>query len=806
MKTDARCRVFLLLLCLTIFRIQSQEYALSFTIVDEKSAIAVENANILISPCNCGGVSDKDGKFSITLPQDNYRAVITYVGFQNEVVTLVLDRDTDLVIRLSEREERLSEVIVSAKKANAMVTSPQMGVLQLESQELKKIPTALGELDVLRSLTLLPGVNNTGEVSNGLSVRGGSLDQNLVLYDYAPIFNPTHLFGLFSIFTPDVISEIALYRANIPARYGGRITSVLDIKVTNPYLDTLKLSGGIGLVSSRLNIEAPLIKDKLMVIAGVRAGFTDFLLPIFSERLKNTKARFNDGTVKLLYLPTAKDQITFTGFFSNDFYQLDLISRIENIEAENNQYDFRNLNGTLSWLHSFDENTALRNILVSGIYNADNIFPEIDTSNEIEFRSRIKHSSFISEFSKFVNDRFDYYLGTQINRYKIEPGTLDPGSATSISPVTLDPETSYEFSGYANLNWQPLDFLTLSTGLRYTYYLLEGPYVSNTYDDITGDILSTRLFEKGETAATYNGWEPRLGASILLNETTSLKLSYARLNQYLQNIYNSTTPLPTSRWKTADPNIVPQTSDAFGLGIYSSLKENTIEASLEGYYRTSENNLTYRPGADFFLEQFVDREVVQGPGRAYGVEFSLKKTNGPVNGWLNYSWSRSQLRTESEALSGRINNNQWFNSDFDRPHTFNSTVNFEADEYNTLSFNFVVQTGRPLTVPNGVVEFSDGIRAPIFLERNNARLPTYHRLDLSYDVHFSKSKENKRWSNYWTFTIYNIYGRKNPLNIFYTQRNGLQNADVFLDSPLGSFELLVLNAPLFSLTYNFTFQ
>ncbi len=803
---NIRCTVLILMICLTITRIQSQEHTLSFTIVDGKSALPIENANILLSPCNCGGVSDANGTFSITLPKNRYKAVITFVGFQNEVVTLTLDRDTDLAIRLFEQEERLSEVIVSAKKANAMVTSPQMGVLQLESQELKKIPTALGELDVLRGLTLLPGVNNTGEVSNGLSVRGGSLDQNLVLYDYAPIFNPTHLFGLFSIFTPDVISEIELYRANIPARYGGRITSVLDIKVTNPYVDTLKLSGGIGLVSSRLNIEAPLIKDKLMVIAGARAGFTDFLLPIFSERLKNTKARFNDGTLKLLYLPTAKDQITFTGFFSNDFYQLDLISRIENIEAESNQYDFRNLNGTLNWLHSFDENTALRNILVSGIYNADNIFPEIDSSNEIEFRSRIKHSSFISEFSKYVNDRFDYYLGTQINRYKIEPGTLDPGSATSVSPVALDPETSYEFSGYVNLNWQPLDFLTLSTGLRYTHYLLEGPYISNTYDNTTGNILSTEVFEKGETVVNYNGWESRLGASILLNETTSLKLSYARLNQYLQNIYNSTTPLPTSRWKTSDPNILPQTSDAYGLGIYSSFKENTIEASVEGYYRTSKNNLTYRPGADFFLEPFVDREVVQGPGRAYGVEFSLKKNNGPLNGWLNYTWSRSQLRTESEALSDRINNNQWFNSDFDRPHTFNSTLNFEADEYNTLSFNFVLQTGRPLTVPNGVIEFSDGIRAPIFLERNNSRLPTYHRLDMSYDVHFSKSKKNKRWSNYWTFTIYNVYGRKNPLNIFYTQRNGLQNADVFLDSPLGSFELLVLNAPLFSLTYNFTFQ
>ncbi|MEO0573325.1 MAG: TonB-dependent receptor [Bacteroidota bacterium] len=792
-------------LCFTL--VYSQEYQLTFRISDSTSNLPIKDANIFIIPCKCGGVSDENGIFSINLPENNYRATISFIGYEKTGIAIDLNKNTLLEIKIQSKQELLSEVIVKAKKINSMITSPQMGVLKLESQELKKIPSALGELDVLRGLTLLPGVNNTGEISNGVSVRGGSLDQNLVLYDYATVFNPTHLFGLFSIFTPDVTSSIDLYRANIPARYGGRTTSVLDIKVKTPYVDTLKLSGGIGLVSSRLNIETPLIKDKLTMIAGGRAGFTDFLLPIFSKRLENTKASFYGGTIKLLYLPTKNDQVTFTGFYSKDFYQLDLISRIENIEAENNQYDFRNLNGTLNWQHSFNEETALRTILVSGIYNADNIFPEIDSPNEIEFKSRIKHLNLISEFSKLKqNSGFDYYFGTQINRFKIEPGELNPGTATSIAPIKLSQETSYEFSGYANLNWEPTQFLTLSTGLRYTYYFLQGPFTQNDYDDVSGNLINTEVFEKGEIAASFDGLEPRLGASIQLNPNTSLKMSYARLNQYLQNIYNNTTPLPTSRWKTANANILPQTSDAYGFGIYKSFNENTIEASIETYYRRSKNNLTYRPGADFFLEQSVEREVVQAPGRAYGIELSIKKPIGTVNGWLNYTWSRSQLRTESESLSGRINNNQWFNSDFDRPHTLNATLNYDADKYNALSFNFVVQTGRPLTLPNGVFELSDGIRAPIFLERNNSRLPTYHRLDMSYNVHFSKGKKNKRWQNDWTFTIYNIYGRKNPLNIFYTQRNGLENVDVFLDSPLGSFELLVLNTPLFSLTYNFTFQ
>ena len=393
---------------------QSQSYDLSLETTAMGRPLA--NTQISIDPCSCGGLTDNEGQFAISLPADNYRVTITYIGFATEVRKIELNRNIFLKIELREQQEMLSEVIVKAKTLNENLTAPQMGVLRLTSKELKKIPSAVGEFDVLRAMTLLPGVNNAGEISNGLTVRGGSLDQNLILYDYAPVFNPTHLFGLFSVFTPDVISSSDLYRANIPSRYGGRATSVLDVKVKNPYVDKLKLSGGIGLVSSRLNIETPIIKDKLMLLAGVRAGVTDFLLPIFSDRLKNTKARFYDSTVKLLYLPTENDQVTFTGFFSKDFYQLDLVTPVVNINAESNQYDFMTLNGTVNWSHSFKDNSNLRTIVVASDYSPKIIFPERDSDNEVEYSSQINYLSLISEFSKKQSPNMEYYLGGQVNR------------------------------------------------------------------------------------------------------------------------------------------------------------------------------------------------------------------------------------------------------------------------------------------------------------------------------------------------------------------------------------------------------
>jgi len=657
---------------------------------------------------------------------------------------------------------------------------------------------------VLRGMTLMPGVNNAGEISNGLSVRGGSLDQNLILYDYAPIFNPTHLFGLISVFTPEVVSQVDLYRANIPSRYGGRVSSVLDVKSRNPYPDKFRMSGGIGLISSRLAIETPLVKDKLNLSVGGRAGFTDFLLPIVSERLDNTKAQFYDTTFKLIWLASQKDQVILSGFYAWDFYQIDLITRIQEVNAKNNQYKFQTLNGTLSWTHSFDTKSSLRQVFVASDYRPENILPEQESPNEIRYTSGIGYLSSTTEYLRYPNENTDWHAGVQAVKYKIQPGDLDPGSGNGINPVTLDTENGYEFAAYGNLNLKPLDKLTVSAGLRLNHFVLVGPFDQPAFDPETGNLIGNTIFEKGAGVKTYNSLEPRLGLNYSLGEHASLKASYARLNQYLQNIYNTTTPLPTSRWKLSDPLIKPQQSDAFGLGVYQGLADDRVEVSLEGYYRKSRNNLAYKAGADFFLEPYLQREVIQGEGEAYGIEVGLRKPEGKVNGWFNYTYARSFLRSNGESLQERINDNEWYPSEFDRPHVFNSTVNFEGDLYNTWSFNFTLQSGRPYSAPNGVFRYRD-IDVPIFIERNNARMRPYHRLDLSWKVRYGK-KLNRAWVGDWIFTVYNVYGRRNPFNLYYSQRQGSLNGDIFLDSPLGSYELSVLNSPVISLTYNFTFN
>jgi hypothetical protein len=804
LKTKSGFLAIISLLSIFISYGQVTDYRLSVEVLAQETGLPLDNAQISITPCDCGGVTDLDGQLTTILPEDIYTITISFIGFSDYVQEVTLNDNKFITVQMIEEQEELSEVVVMAKQRSTQIETPQMGALQLEAKDLKKIPAAIGEFDVLRGMTLLAGVNNAGEVSNGLSVRGGSLDQNLLLFDYAPVFNPTHLFGLFSVFTPDMISNVDLYRANIPSRFGGRITSVLDVKVKSPYTDKTKFSGGIGLVSSRLNLETPIIKDKLMLNAGFRGGFTGFLLPVFSERLKDTKANFYDGTVKLLYLPTDRDQVSFTGFFSKDFYQLDLISQVQNINAENNQYDFQTLNGTLNWTHTFDDESSLRTILVMSNYTPKTIFPERDIDNDIEFSANINYLSVISEYLKKIDKKWDYYGGIQANQYVIRPGELDPGSGNSIVPITLERETSYEMAAYTNLNWNPTENFSLSGGLRFNHFVFVGPFIEATFDENSGILVGSTVFGKGDAVKTYNSLEPRLGANWRLGEHTSIKASYARTNQYLQNIYNTTTPLPTSRWKTSDPNIAPQSSNAYGLGIYRNVANNTIELGVEGYYRQSQNNLTYKPGADFFLEEFLERDVVQAEGEAYGVEFSFKKPKGKFNGWFNYTYSRSLLRSQNEKLADRVNNNKWFPSDFDRPHVLNGTVNFEGDKYNTWSFNFTAQTGRPFTVANSVFPLED-FNVPIFIERNNARLRPYHRLDFSWKIKYSK-KPNRRWVGDWTFTVYNLYSRRNPFNLYYAQRQGDVDSDVFFGSPLGSYELSVLNSPLFAVTYNFVFQ
>ena len=784
------------------FSVVGQEYVLTLSISDLDTKDPLSSVTVLLDPCSCGGITNPSGIFSKRLKADTYTLSIEYLGYRKEIRTVVLDKNTNLSITMETEEEQLSEIIVLAQKRNQNVESTQMGVFELNARDLIKIPTALGEFDVLRSITLLAGVNNTGDISNGVSIRGGSLDQNLMLYESAPVFNPTHLFGLFSVFTPDVISGVNIYQANIPAKYGGRIASVVDIKVKSPYTDKFKLEGGVGVISSRLSLSTPIIKDKLMLLAGGRIGFTDFLFPLLIPRLKNTKANFKDSTVKLLYLPNENNQLTYTHFFSQDFYQLDLISSIENIVSSSNQYDFGTSNHTLRWLHSFDNETNLVGTFVHSNYLPQNLFPEIESTNVIRFESQIQYTSAQFEYKDDRNEDLNYYAGLQLNQYGINPGSLNPGSGNSIIPVDLEDEKSRELSFYANLNWNPSERLSISSGLRFTNFSLLGPFRQGQYTE-NGIFQGVKDFLKNVTVVNYSRPEPRIGINYKLGEDSALKASYARIYQYIQNIYNTSTPLPTSRWKMSDTFIQPQKNDTYGLGLYKNFPNLGLEISSEGYYRITENNLTYKPGADFFLSEFLEQEVTQAEGNSYGVEMSLRKNKGKVNGFINYTWSRSLLKTNELELKNRINNNNWYPSDFDRPHTVNATVNFEGDAYNAFSFNFTGQTGRPYTVANGVYN-QENVTIPIFLSRNNGRLPVYHRLDFSWKIAYRKDP-NKRFQGDWTLTVYNLYGRRNPFNVYYTQRNGAQDGDVFGGSPLGAYELSVLRGSLVSIAYNFKF-
>ena len=428
---------FLFTFLLSLFSI-AQEYELELSVFDSENDMPLESVNILIDSSKGGGITDSKGIFKIKLPSRDYKLSLEYLGYANEELYINLNKNISLVVKMEVFEEKLSEIIVRAKNLNQNVETPQMGVFNITSEELVKMPSAFGEFDVLKSMTLMAGVNNAGDVSNGISVRGGSLDQNLMLYESAPVFNPTHLFGLLSVFTPDIISKLDMYQANIPSKYGGRISSVMDIKVKNPYADKFELNGGIGLLSSRLKITTPILKDKLLISAALRGGFTDFLFPIFVKRLKNTKANFYDGTMKLLYIHNENNQFSYNYFLSNDFYQLDLISNVEKINSEFNQYDFETSNHTFKWVHNFKNNTTLKSLYVNSSYLPKNLFPEFNSNNVIVFKSRVNYSSFQSEYTDNRGEMFNYSLGVQSKKYNISPGSLSPGNGNSVTPVNLE--------------------------------------------------------------------------------------------------------------------------------------------------------------------------------------------------------------------------------------------------------------------------------------------------------------------------------------------------------------------------------
>lgn len=791
-------KIYLLLTFLCSIAASAQvNYRFSGYIKDTLDGKPLPKASINIDFGKFGGVTDDKGRFDLSLPSGEHAITIKFVGYRpfREVIYLRGDITRQYFLRLVENE--LEEVIVSSKGAESNIQRPLLGVSQLSIKTLRKLPAAVGEIDILRGLQMLPGVTSVGEASNGVNIRGGTTDQNLLLLDDIPIFNPTHMFGLFTAFPSEAASSVEVYKGSTPARFGGRAASVMDVALQQPSLDKFKMSGGISFVSNRLTLDVPIIKEKLGVMISGRASYNDFLLPVVSPKLNDIKANFADLVAKVFWRINTKNTFTASGYYSKDFFQTKLLGAIGAINATSTQYDYRSNSFSARWFYAISNKLNLQTTVVSADYVPKTLLPELNSDNKVELLSGIKYQQAKTNLNYSIAKQ-NIEVGISGTRYEIDPGQLLPGTSKSVLSIKTPKEYSLETAIYAEDEISLSSRATVSVGVRYSQFYALGPGTVQTYvDGEPRDTFSARdtiNYGKGKIMQSYGGFEPRLGMKYSLNEQTSLKLGYNLMRQYMQVVTNTTTPLPTSRWKTSDLHIKPQVSTLLSGGIFHNLKGNIYEFSLEAYYRLTSNIIDYKPGADFLLSSYPETQLLQGKNRSYGLEVMFSKKKGETTGWINYTYSRSMNKVnEGSGFGEQINFGNWYAANYDRPHSFNASVIFNQGTHHDFSFNFSYSTGRPYTLPEGFIVYQ-GRSYPFYGVRNNARLPDYHRLDFAWNI-YQPGMKDKRFKSHFTFTVFNLYGKKNAYSVFVRSTG----------TSISSYKLVVFGAPIPSLSYNFKF-
>ncbi len=793
-------RLLLLGLIGVYTNLSAQEYnlpVLSGQVVDAQSGDPLVGAVISVDFKKSGSTTDAKGNYKLSLPVGEYVVKVSNVGYNPYRTKIYVKGDLVLNVELNDVTKQLEEVIVSASTSKKDIQTPSLGVTVLSLKGIKKLPTMMGEVDVIRSLQSLPGVSSVGEGANGLNIRGSNVDQNLIYIDDTPIFNPTHMFGLFSVFASDAIRDLELYKGGIPARFGGRTASVLDIKMIEPNTDKFKMQGGIGLVSNRIMAEIPVIKEKLSVLVAGRLSANDYLFKsVAPANLKNIRANFSDIATKIYYRPNTKNTISVSAYLSHDYYRVDSLFSIENVVAKQTSFDYGHKNGSIHWNHYFSPKL---NMLVSAAvsnYATKTYAP--DSVNTIDLNSSILYRNGSISFDYQPVDSHKLNFGISTTRYDIKPGTLNDGIVSRVATVKLDDEQSIEAALFLDDEWKLNEKLTIQAGIRYTKYWRIGAGTVNTYAPglmpSLNSIISKKTYEDGEVMTTYGGFEPRLTLKYSLAENTTMKLGYNRQQQFFQLLSNNTTPLPTSRWKTADAFIKPQQSDFASIGFFKTFNENVFEVSLESYYRNVRNTLDFVSGANLQLNPNIETQLITGKSKAYGFELMLQKKKGENSGWISYTYARAfnQMIGDFPAIQA-INGGNWFATNYDKPHSFNVMWNIQPTTHHSFSFTFAYNTGRPFSSPSGSYEIA-GRKYPVFAERNNDRVRDYHRLDFSWTIN-NPSMKHKRWEGSWVFTVYNLYGRQNPYSVFFkSTKNGLK-----------AYELSVFASPFVSMTYNFKF-
>lgn len=771
-----------------------EKYTLSGTVIDGNSNETLIGVNVVVTELKTGVTTNEYGFYSITLPKGTYTVQVSYLGYKTIEQTLNMNQNIKNNFNLFGNETTLKEVIISDNKTKIDIKKPEMSVNKLSISAIKKMLVVLGEVDVLKSILLLPGVTNAGEGASGFNVRGGGADQNLILLDEATIFNSSHVFGFFSVFNPDAIKDLKLYKGGIPARFGGRASSVLDIYQKDGNSKDFHVNGGIGLISSRILAEGPLVKDKGSFLIGGRSSYAHLFLKL-SEEQKDNAAYFYDLNTKLSYKLNPNNSLYLSGYFGRDVFSLrDSFSNI-----------YGNTTVNLRWNHLFSEKLFSN---LSLIYSDYYYGLDLDFVG-FKWDSGIKNYNIKYDFKNYISDKFKLNYGLNSIYYEFNPGTIRPSKPDSgINFAQLDKKYAFEPALYLNADHDISNKISLSYGLRYSMFYRLGASDVNLYQDNNPVLFNPELkiyekatpvgqksFSRNQVIESFNYLEPRFSAAYQINDEQSIKASYNRMVQYLQLISNTSSPTPLDIWTPSDNFIKPQIADQVALGFFKNFSNDQYSFEVETYYKKVQNRLDYIDGADLIANNAIEQIILNGQLRSYGLELLLRKNEGKLNGWISYTLSRSEQQTPGRTpLETGINNGQWYNSVFDKLHNLAVTSSYTLNDKWSFGANFALQSGQPVTFPTGQYEYL-GIVVPSYGLRNKNRLPAYHHLDIAATL-TPKSNNNRQWKGEWVFSIYNLYNRQNAASI-----NFRQNADTGANEAVRTSIFGVVPA----VSYNFKF-
>ena len=791
-------RLLYILVFLPFLSLSQEKFTLNGYITDKESGESLIGATVYINELNAGTVTNAYGFYSITLDEGTYSLDFRYIGYVSMSRSIDLNSNQKVDIELEGDDIQLENIVISDQAEDFNVSSIEMSTAKLDMSKISEIPTFLGENDIIKAIQLLPGVSSVGEGASGFNVRGGSVGQNLVLLDEAPVYNSSHLLGFLSVFNPDAVKDLKLYKGGIPSRFGGRLSSILDIRMKDGNNKKTVLSGGIGSIFSRFTLESPIKKDKSSFILALRRSYADIL---FSPFLKNSGV-FNDGSALNFYDITAKANFDLDP--KNTIFVSSYIGRDVFMFDERQGFNWGNRTGTLRWNHLFNDRLFSNFTLIYSNYDYQLAFGS-DDMNKFEWDSKVETYNFKPELTYFINANNELSLGAEVIRYRFEPANAVGVSEGEISDITLPSKYAFEGSFYIG-NEQKFSNLTLSYGARYSLYSYYGPSFKYEFGAplFLGDrkpLISESEIIGNDRIQSYSSFEPRVSINLKISNTASVKASYNKMTQYIHLLSNTAASSSLDVWTPSTNNIKPEIGHSYVFGLFKNFRNNTFESSIEVYYKDLENQIDYIDGADLLINKYFEGDLLSGIGRAYGLEFLFKKNRGDFSGWLSYSLGRSELKIDG------INNFNWYPTRYDQTHNFKVTGSYKLNSRVQLSGNFVYLTGTPVTYPSSKY-IVQGFVIPHIADRtrHQFRIPDYHRLDFSATINGKKFKKNgveRKNNSSLVVSIYNIYGRRNPFSVYFSQGDS-NLTDNFVPGEVTRLAIIGSFVP--SITYNFKFQ